>query len=273
MLCSLAAILVVLVLVFHAATYLLWHYEQCRSGACGTRMNGSDVGPWLLEGLALLLVVATWPLGVLGSRKARPRGGGRPVLLVAGWGLNRASLALLAARLRRDGRVVHAAALPWRSTSLDEATAALTKHLSAVVRLSDSLTVDVVAFGLAGVLVRKVAQNAQASSLLGHVVTVASPHRGTALALLGRAESMGKLRPGSAFLDTLVRGERFPVRDRFASIASPFDAIVFPFDLAYCPGAFNVTVERMGHFSMLYSERVYALIAENLAASSRVVAT
>lgn len=264
--------LVALVLLFHAATYLLRHYEHARSGACRTRVSGANVGPWLQEGLALLLVVATWPLGLLRPRKTRPRGA-RPVLLVAGWGLNRASLALLAARLRRDGRVVYTAALPWRAMSLDEAAAALTEQLSTVVRLSDSSTADVVAFGVAGVLLRNVVKNDQASSLLGQVVTLASPHRGTALALLAQGESMGQLRPGSAFLDALIRSGKLPGRNGFTAIASPFDAIVFPFDLAYCPGAFNVTVEGVGHFSMLYSQRVYTLIVENLAASSRDAAT
>jgi len=258
--------------VFHAATYLLWHYERCRSAACGPRMNSAGVGPWLVEGLALFLVVATWPLGLL-SRPRTRRGDGRPVLLVAGWGLNHASLGLLAARLRRDGRVVHTETLPWRSAGLDEAAAALTARLRTVAQLSGSPTVDVVAFGVGGVLVRKVAKMDGASALLGNAVTIGSPHRGSALALFGGSDWIRKLRPGSPFLDDLVRGEKLPARSGFTAIASPFDAIVFPFDLAYCPGAFNVTVERVGHFSMLYSERVYTLVVENLDASSRDPAT
>jgi triacylglycerol esterase/lipase EstA (alpha/beta hydrolase family) len=110
-----------------------------------------------------------------------------------------------------------------------------------------------------------------ASPLLGNVVTLASPHRGTALALLGSSVALRDLRPGSSFLDDLVRGEKLPMQTHVTAIASPFDAVVFPFDLAYWPGAFNVTVERVGHYSMLYSERVYTLIAENLDVSPRIV--
>lgn len=268
MLSFLAAILLTVVGVSHCAVYLLWHYERCRSGACGARLAGADVGPWLAEGFALLVAVLTWPLGLAGWTRARG-GVGRPVVLVHGWGLNRASMALIAARLRRDGRVVHAEAFEWRRKDLADAAASVAERLRAAAAASGSSTVDVVAYGVGGILVRLAAQAHGASTLLGNVVTLGSPHRGTALALLG-LPAIRDLRPGSSFLDDLVRGEKLPTQAHVAAIASPFDAVVFPFDLAYWPGAFNVTVERVGHCSMLYSERVYTLIAENLDVSPRI---
>jgi triacylglycerol esterase/lipase EstA (alpha/beta hydrolase family) len=270
MLSFLAAILVIVVGVIHCAAYLLWHYERCRSGACGARLTSADVGPWLAEGLALLVAVLTWPLGLAGWTRARANVG-RPVVLVHGWGLNGASMALIAARLRRDGRIVHAEAFTWRRKNLADAAAAVAERLRAAAATSGSSTVDVVAYGVGGVLVRSAAQAHGAWPLLGNVVTLASPHRGTALALLGWP-AIRDLRPGSSFLDDLVHGEMLPTQTHVAAIASPFDAVVFPFDLAYWPGAFNVTVERVGHCSMLYSERVYALIAENLDVAPRIEA-
>jgi pimeloyl-ACP methyl ester carboxylesterase len=265
----LALVVITVVGAFHCATYLLWHYERCRSGACGSSAAGVDVGAWLAEALALVAVIVTWPLGLVSWKRARP-GSGRPVVLVHGWGLNRASMALLAARLRRDGRVVHGESLFSPSASMIVAAGGIARRLRAIADDSGAACVDVVAHGVSGVLVRAAAQELGVASVLGNVVTLASPHRGTALALLGLPAALGGLRPGSPFLEDLVRGERLPTQTHVAAIASPFDAIVFPFDLAYYPGAFNVTVERVGHFSMLYSERVYALIAENLALPVRV---
>ena len=46
----------------------------------------------------------------------------------------------------------------------------------------------------------------------------------------------------------------------------------FDQDISAVMGAFNVTVERVGHCSMLYSERVYTLIAENLDVAPRITA-
>ena len=270
---SLLALLVIAVVgAFHCGTYLLWHYERCRSGACGASATGVDLGTWLAEALALVAVIATWPLGLMSWTRARP-GSGRPVVLVHGWGMNRASMALLAARLRRDGRVVHSETLFSPSANMTVAAGAIAQRLRAIADDSGVRCVDVVAHGLSGVLVRAAAQELGVGSILGNVVTLASPHRGTALALLGLPAAIGELRPGSSFVEDLVRGERLPAQTHVAAIASPFDAIVFPFDLAYYPGGFNVTVERVGHFSMLYSERVYALIAENLAVPVRVQGT
>ncbi|HET9063426.1 MAG TPA: hypothetical protein VFO62_09075, partial [Candidatus Binatia bacterium] len=152
MLSFLAAILVIVVGVSHCAAYLLWHYERCRSGACGARLSGADVGPWLAEGLALLVAVLTWPLGLASRTRARA-GGGRPVVLVNGWGLNRASMALIAARLRRDGRIVHAEPFTWRRKHLADAAASVAERLRAAAAASGSSAVDVVAYGLGGVLV------------------------------------------------------------------------------------------------------------------------
>jgi triacylglycerol lipase len=273
MLSFFAVLFLAVVSALHCATYLLWHYERCRSGSCRSRLTGADLGPWIAEGLALAAVAATWPLGLI--RWARPPTGssGRPILLVPGWGLNSASMALLAARLRRDGRVVQVATFAWRSIDLPEAAETLVAQLRRVVETTASPTVDVVAYGLGGVLVRIAAQSSEVSTLLGNVVTIATPHRGTALACLGVPRMLGVLRPGSPFLGDLVRDEKLPVLMHLAAIASPFDAIVFPFDLAYCPAAFNVTVERVGHFSMLYSDRVYPVIAENLGVPGRKATT
>jgi pimeloyl-ACP methyl ester carboxylesterase len=270
MLSFLAALLVTIVGVLHCATYLLWHYERCRSGSCGRRIEGADLGPCLLEALASLVVVSTWPLGLLGWPRTRP-GAGRPVVLVHGWGLNRASMGLIAARLRRDGRVVHPETFSSRSRNLEEAAAAMADRLRAIAATSGSPTVDVVAHGVGGVLVRAAARSHGVTSLLGNVVTLGSPHRGSALALFGVPRVIAELRPGATFLDDLVRGESLPTQTHVTAIASAFDAVVFPFDLAYWPGAFNVSVEHVGHFSMLYSERVYALLAENLAVGPRLV--
>ena len=48
------------------------------------------------------------------------------------------------------------------------------------------------------------------------------------------------------------------------TIASPFDAIVFPTETAHVSGALNVTVDAVGHHALLYSARVYELVRENI---------
>ncbi len=50
------------------------------------------------------------------------------------------------------------------------------------------------------------------------------------------------------------------------SIYSADDAVVVPASRAYYPGAFNIEVRGLGHLSLLFSQRVYALVRENLSA-------
>ena len=264
----LAATLAAALLGFHAATYLLWYYERCRSAACASDVAAPAVAVFLSEAIALIVVVLTWPLGLIRSSRAGTSVD-RPVLLVHGWCLNSASLGLLAARLRRDGRYVVFDNRSPRARNMRAAVESLAETIRELAGNSEAHRVDIVAHGVGGVIVRAAAMVAEVSPLIGNVVTIGSPHRGTALALLSRRDGLLDLRPGSSFLDDLVRGDSLPAQTHVAAIASPFDAIVFPFDLAYYPGAFNVTVEGIGHYAMLYSDRVYTLVAENLSVPAK----
>jgi hypothetical protein len=62
------------------------------------------------------------------------------------------------------------------------------------------------------------------------------------------------------------RGTRAGARVEAIAIASPDDALIVPAGYAYWAEACNVSVERSGHLHLLVSARVYAVIAENLAA-------
>jgi hypothetical protein len=61
-------------------------------------------------------------------------------------------------------------------------------------------------------------------------------------------------------------GEDDPVPEgtNVTSISSTFDAVVFPPDLAHYPGALNVKLDWVGHYSLLTAERVYRLAKENI---------
>ena len=72
------------------------------------------------------------------------------------------------------------------------------------------------------------------------------------------------LMPGSSLLRAIAQDppdENGPER---VAIYSEFDAWVVPVEAAYDQGAFNIQVRGIGHFSLLTSRRVYALLAENL---------
>jgi hypothetical protein len=75
-----------------------------------------------------------------------------------------------------------------------------------------------------------------------------------------------KLAPGSQFLNTLNAADRVPQQFDVIAIHSPFDAMILPPRNAEYANAFNIRLDGVGHNTLLFSSKVYRLIAENLSA-------
>ena len=218
---------------------------------------------WLGEVLATVAVVLTWPFGLLDHRPVAPATG-RPVVLVPGWSLNRASMAVLAARLRRDGRDAYPINYSTTARDAERKGAQVADAILDVARRSGADRVDVLAHSQGGVLVRAAARHAGVLERLGNVVSLGSPHQGATLAATFPELGLGQLRPGSRFLEHLAADDPLPDAVHFASIYSSFDAIVFPTALCEHAGALNIGIDGVGHHALLLSERVYVLAKENL---------
>jgi triacylglycerol esterase/lipase EstA (alpha/beta hydrolase family) len=188
-------------------------------------MSLQGIAGWVAEGLALLLSLVVWPLGLFPDRRVAAGGGDRPVVLVHGWAMNRSSMFVLAARLRRDGRRVYSVNYNSVVAKTDDKASELAACLETIRRDSGANRIDLVAHSLGGVLLRAVAKYHGGLDYFGNVVTLGSPHRGTALAVM---------------------------------------YIVFPTDCTFYPPAFNAELDGIGHMGMLLSERVYDVVKENL---------
>lgn len=260
-------LIVFLALVVHGGTYLIFIYDSRsrRQTRLGEESAVVLFMAWVGEFLVILLGLSAFPFGLFSTG---PKGGGnskaRPVLLVHGWAQNRASMALLAARLRRDGRRTWSINYPSLAESNENKTVQIARCLEELARESPSGRVDVVAHSLGGVLVRDLARDRNSLLRLGNVVTLGSPHKGTNLAMLSRSRGMTGLRPGSRYLQRLEADDALADRVRVTSIGSTFDAIVFPVDRSYYAPAMNVTVSALGHNSLLISSRIYQIVYENL---------
>ncbi len=188
----------------------------------------------------------------------------RPIVLVHGYASSPASLAWLARRLRGDGWHVVAPRLGswWR----DLATAAdrLGAALAAVREEPGAAEVTLIAHGLGGLVARVLLARAGRSGVR-FVVTLGTPHGGTLACPWWRWGPFRRdVRPGSEALRAL-EATALPSRLVAMAISSPDDALVVPTDRAYWQEACNVTIDRSGHLDLASSERVYAVIAENLA--------
>lgn len=155
-------------------------------------------------------------------------------------------------RLRAAGWESVAGAERIASASGPDAMAALDARIAA---LTAGTELVLIGHGMGGRLALGYAE-ARAALRIRHVITLATPHRGSRALpyrLLGAARR------------ALPPARHEPRADVIA-IYSDFDAWLRPVGDAYCPGAFNIAVRGIGHCATLLSRRVADLIAENLAA-------
>ncbi len=198
------------------------------------------------------------------SKLPAAQGASRPVLLLHGWGMNRICMAVLAARLRRDGRRV--VAISYNSYGRDNATksANVAARLRRLAPSIKGTAMDVVAHSLGGIIVRGLVREQLAGLCFVNIVTLGSPHRGAMLAARLPASIFGQLCPGSDYLRTLGEDSAALGCVHFTSIYSTFDAVVYPPENCELSGALNVSVNFPGHLGLLFSDRIYTLIKENL---------
>jgi len=187
------------------------------------------------ECAALAAVILLVPAGWLMPRGRSARGTRGPVVLVPDRGLNAGSLWMLRHRLQRDGWG------PVRCFTYGPLSVPVEAELDGLLAALDAARQPVafVGHGFGGLVLRAYADRAPATHH-GRMVTLGTPYAGAA---------------------EPVRGSRFDV----IAIHSTFDARVAPASALH-PGALNIQLSGVGHHTLLFSTRVYQLVAENLAA-------
>jgi hypothetical protein len=145
---------------------------------------------------------------------------------------------------------------------LDRASDEIGERILRVCEASHTCVVSVLAFGCSGLLVRRWLRN-QPAAPVQQFITLGTPHQGTR-GLLSRFEGLHFLRPSSSFLRDLAEQDPVPSRFDPIAISCELDAWYFPSDTSYYPGAFNIAVRDIGHFTLLFSKRIAQLVDENL---------
>jgi pimeloyl-ACP methyl ester carboxylesterase len=229
------------------------------------RLGLLDAGAaFLKESLALAALVLLVPLGCCMRRRLDGSGKRGPVLLVPGWCLNRGSLCWLRWRLRRDGWSPVVCLAEYNGSADFEAAAARLDAEVDSLALPAERPATIIGHGLGGLVAREYARRT-ASGPVRRLVTLGTPHTGTQLArhlpLL-----RDKLAPTAPPMRRLRSADRVPERYDVVAIHSMFDAVVLPPSAATYPRAFNIQINGVGHNALLFSSKVYDLLAENLQA-------
>jgi hypothetical protein len=106
------------------------------------------------------------------------------------------------------------------------------------------------------------------------VITLGTPHHGTALASFGPGANAREMRLGSPWLAALAAGETAETRALFVSLWSHHDNIIAPQDSyniiapqdsSFLPGARNLAFSGIGHVALGADERILRVVMAEIA--------
>jgi triacylglycerol esterase/lipase EstA (alpha/beta hydrolase family) len=201
-----------------------------------------------------------------------------PVLLVPGYGGNRAALLVLARRIRSTGRRATVLHLPGNGTgSLVTDASVLNAAVTRALR-GGAPSVDVIGYSAGGVTALLWARSDGGGHKARRVVTLGSPFHGANLASAAEAFLPGgcpvacqQLAPGSSLLRQLdVRP--VPAHPRWLSLWTTDDQTVTPPDSARLAGALNVPVQsvcpaqQISHSQLPVNPAVTAMVLQAIGA-------
>lgn len=189
-----------------------------------------------------------------------------PVVLVHGYFSNRGTLCALAKALATVGVApVFVPSLPAVLAPIETFAGHLETVIRQVTQATGQQRVILVCHSMGG-LAARACLRAFGTQRVAGLVTLGSPHHGTALAQLGVGRNASQMRLGAEFLGELERSEGGSGPGCEAlSIYSVHDNLVSPQDSSCLGWARNAAVHGVGHLAMLTDPRVHRLVLEELA--------
>jgi pimeloyl-ACP methyl ester carboxylesterase len=249
-------------------THAFWH--RARTTSLRNLVRAAAVELW-----ACLVLLPFWPLWWLvgASYKAAVEGEGEargrrhPVILLHGFGMNRTNWLWLGRRLAARGVGPLYGTSYYSPQTIRRSAEQLARFVDEVCACEQAEKVDIVAHSLGGVVARYFVERLGGAARVGRIVTIGSPHRGTAVARWGIGmRSARESRIGSDFWSELGP---VAVRDgvQLTSVWSRADAIIEPPESAsIAPVGEDRVFDDLGHLSLLLSPRVLDVVAERLQA-------
>ncbi|MEJ7931011.1 alpha/beta fold hydrolase [Ramlibacter sp. AN1015] len=186
------------------------------------------------------------------------RGAGRTgVVLVHGFLCNRGFWRPWLRRLRADGRAFVAVNLEPPFASIDDYAPAIHEAVHRVRRATGRPPL-LVCHSMGGLAARAwlVSCGHAPAGLVRHVVTIATPHRGTWLARFSRRENGRQMSPDSAWLASLHAATPCSAAAHFTCWWSNCDNVVMPPSMATLEGADNRLLPGAAHVDLAFRPEV-----------------
>lgn len=149
---------------------------------------------------------------------------------------------------------------------MEQSAVEVAAAVETLARETGAPKVDVIAHSLGGLIVRYYAKNLGGDRYLRHVVTLSTPHHGTALAKPNPWFcGVTQISLGSAFLTDLNAGDETSGEGvLYTAVWSPIDGLILPAESAQLgDGARNIRVEE-NHLTILHATRVFETVRNAL---------
>ena len=246
--------------------FVLWHRSQ---GLVAPSLGVAGNLRYHWRAVAANLMMAWWMVRGFGRNGLRQPTGttvAPPVLCIHGylrngtcmWGIRRA--------LERRGRPTRSVSMGLPFRSVEGYAPKLEAALRELTERFPGEKLDVVAHSMGGIVLRLVlAENPDLAATVGRIITLGSPHRGTAAVRGVRlAPEARQLAIGSRFLAALPDLlDSAPDAELF-TCAAELDFIVYPKSTSHPPGSRAVDFERPSHPGLVADRDVIAFVAETL---------
>lgn len=201
-----------------------------------------------------------WRLPAQGE-PAQPR---PPVLLVHGFICNYRIWDKLAQALQRAGYPVLAVNLEPLFTSIEDYVRPIETGVQALQQQTGARQVVLLGHSMGGLAIRAW-MRARGSTAVARVITLGTPHQGTAIANWATAPNALQMRWRSPWLQALQTSEGPEVRRLMQLALSPHDNIVYPQRAQVLDGASVTEFEGVGHLEMCLNDAVIAWVLQQLA--------
>lgn len=223
----------------------------------------------VLEEFGASMLVSNWLMArASAATRIHPDSDHPPVLLLHGYGCNSGYWAHLTPLLDAAG-ISHATVdLEPVAAGIDDYVPLVEHSVQALLSASGTPQVAIVAHSMGG-LVARAWMRSHGRARVARLITLGTPHHGTALARMGLGQNASQMRPGAAWLRELAAGEDAAARALVTSIYTHHDNIVSPQTSSVLAGARNVEFGGIGHVALGRNPRVLAVVMRELAALKR----
>ena len=212
-------------------------------------LNPARAGALFLREFGTSMLTSSYymlkPIGLRVQAGAR----GLPVLLIHGYACNSGYWTPMSAWLAKAGISHYGIDLEPLGAAIDDYAPQVHAAVERLRAETGSKQVIIVCHSMGGLVARAYLRR-HGHDGIARVITLGTPHHGTALACFGPGSNAQQMRVNSAWLAALAASEANLQRSLFSSIYSVHDNIVAPQDSSDLPGARNMVFGAIGHVAL-----------------------